>query len=193
MVVTRDGTGPAGEAMEHKLVLERGRLCDPHSRAELPGQRAFTVAEYIGRRIHRQHRWGEWILVLHEYTEADAPFRQWCIRNCHDEIADGFRFHPLTWDLRCGDELGIVFLPEFDDPRSSVRAMASFERECRSHRIWLNEAEQRRNQCLRNATRVGLTRRQAAAMLEMSVGRIQGLVAGDGGRGGPTSGANRWT
>ena len=187
-LVTRDVPDPFGGAMEQKLLLERGCLCDPDSGAELPGQRAFTVAEYIGPRLHRRHRWGEWIVILREYAKADAPFWQWCVRNCHDEITDGFRFRPETWDRRCGDELDIVFLPEFDDPRPSVQAMAYFERERRSHQIWLTEAEQRRNVCLRTASGAGLTRRQAAAMLELSLGRIQGLIAGASAGRGPTSG-----
>lgn len=165
--------------MEHVLALEGTQLCDRDSRADLPGQRPFTVAEYIGTRLHRRHRWGEWMVVLRDYAEADAAFKQWCVSNCDDQSFDGFRFRPQTWDRRCGDELDIIFLPEFDDPRPSVRAMAYFERERRSHLAWLVEAELRRNEYLRRAAGAGLTRRQAAAMLGLSVGRVQSLVVPD--------------
>lgn len=165
--------------LEHLVALEGTQLCDFRSGVELPGQRPFSVAEYIGTRLHHRHRWGDWIVVLRDYAEADAPFKHWCVSNCYDQIADGFRFRPQTWGRRCSDELDIIFLPEFDDPRPSVREMAYFERERRSHRVWVTEAEHRRNECLRKAAQAGLTRRQAAAMLRLSVGRVQGLVAAD--------------
>jgi hypothetical protein len=178
-IAIRDVAGANGQAAEHRMLWRAGVLCDLESGAHYPGQRSFTAAEYVGPKLHRRKRWGESLVVLREYTNADAAFKQWCVARCDDELSDGYRFRPETWSRVCRDELDIVFLPEFDDPRPAVRALALFERDRRAFSILAQEAEARRNDNLRRAAAVGLTRRQAAAMLGLSLGRVQALIAND--------------
>lgn len=164
------------EVDEFEMLSGGATLYDLDSLCPMPGQRLFTVAEYLGPRRRNESRYGSWVLVLKEYTEADPPFREWCRRHCHHETKSGFRIKPDTWEARRNDALGVPFLPEFDDPRAEVRELAASERSCRALAAWHAAETQARNAALAAASARGLTRRQAAELLNLSVGRVQQLL-----------------
>ncbi len=158
------------------MLRDEDTLYDIASLRPMPGQRPFTVAEYLGPRRRNERRYGAWVLVLREHTTADSAFGDWCRRHCDHETASGFRIRPDVWDSKCSETLPVAFLPEFDDPRPAVRDLAAAERHRRACEAWLEAETDARDRALAAASEQGVTRRQAAELLELSVGRVQQLI-----------------
>jgi DNA-directed RNA polymerase specialized sigma24 family protein len=158
------------------MLSDGNTLVDIDSLRPMPGQRPFTVAEYLGARRRNESRYGTWVLVLREHTEADTAFGEWCRRNCDHETTNGFRIRPDVWGEKCNETIPIAFLPEFDDPRPAVRELAASERHRRMYAAWLDSETDARDSALAAASERGLTRRQAADLLQLSVGRVQQLL-----------------
>jgi len=118
------------------IVRHRGTWCQqlPEGRlVPLPGVRDFTVAEYVGNRTRTTHRYGEWIEVPAEVADSVEPLKSWCLRVCNSQLpAGGFRFAPAIWRDRSSDALAVPFVPEFDHPDHTIRALTATERR---HRV----------------------------------------------------------
>lgn len=138
------------------------------------GQRLFTIGEYVGARLHRERRYGEWCLITHEVADADPPVKLWCLEHADDSTTRrGHRFRPETWAAVRAEVVAVPFIPEFDHPLGRVRSLAWAERDRRAAAIELKSAELRRDRFL---ARAPLSRRDAATLLDLSPARVQQLI-----------------
>jgi hypothetical protein len=153
------------------------RLAPDDGLIKLPGSRDFTVAEFVGGQIRRTHRYGEWIELGPEVAGAAEPLLTWCRRHCNSQLpAGGFRFAPATWKARSSDALPVPFIPEFDHPDQTLRALAATERRRRTLASALTGADEVRRQQIRAAAEAGHSRRALATLLGLSFARVQQLV-----------------
>ena len=147
----------------------------------LPGARDFTVAEFVGERYRRTHRYGEWLEISRDVAQSAPPFLQWCQRNANSELpSGGFRFHPGSWSTRCQDPLPLPFLPEFDHQDPTIRTLAGTERERRILQHRLKALAGERQQAIRAAVDAGYSRRTIAKLLGISFARVQQLAGSSG-------------
>jgi hypothetical protein len=145
----------------------------------IPGARHLKVFEAVrtGFRSHSTYGRNYKIVAAHRLAALPA-LRDWC-RSAGDQSLGGGDswIEESVWDERQHEDLNMLFIPELDESRDELRAVATAERRCREAQAFLTDAQKFRLDALIYAThRRQYSRRTLAEATGLSFGRIQQLL-----------------
>lgn len=147
---------------------------------EIPGGRSWTVDGWTAGRRKTRDRYGErWLVISRAVAEGLEPLRDWCRIHAESSIiAEGFWLRARTWSERREDGLPLPWIPEFDASRLELRRVARAEREHREMIAMAKFLAEERRQAVAEAVGRGRSRRDIAAVIGLSVARVQQIIKG---------------